>query len=187
MFTSFSQQQIGLVLSGGGATGLAHIGVLKALEENNIPIDYITGTSAGAFIGSLYASGYSPEEIEAFVLSDYFKLATDGDLKPNQRFLFHADDPNAKMVGFSLSQKKLLKRSLPTNFNSSTLLDYEMMLRLGTVSASTGENFDSLFVPFRCVASDIVKKESVIFKEGSLNQAVRASMTYPFLLQTSND
>ena len=180
MFTSFSQQKIGLVLSGGGATGLAHIGVLKALEENNIPIDYITGTSAGAFVGALYSAGYSPQEIEDFVLSEYFKTATDGDLKPNQRFLFHKDDPSSSMIGISLSQQKILKRSLPTNFNSSTLLDYMMMLKLGTISASTGDNFDSLFVPFRCLASDIVKKESVIFKEGSLNEAVRASMTYPF-------
>ncbi len=180
VFTAFSQQKIGLVLSGGGATGLAHVGVLKALEENDIPIDFITGTSAGAFIGSLYAAGYSPEEIEAFILSDYFKVAANGELKPNQRFLFHAEDPNAGMVGLSLSQKDILKRSLPTNFNSSRLLDYGMMLRLGTVSASIGDDFDSLFVPFRCVASDIVKKESVIFKQGSLNEAVRASMTYPF-------
>lgn len=63
-------QKVGLVLSGGGATGLAHIGVLKALEEKGIPIDYITGTSAGALVGSLYASGFSPDEIEAYVLSE---------------------------------------------------------------------------------------------------------------------
>ena len=180
VFTSFSQQRIGLVLSGGGATGMAHIGVLKALEENNIPIDYITGTSAGAFIGSLYASGYSPQEIENFVLSENFKVATSGGLQPNQRFLFHTEGPNAGMIGISLSQNKILKHSLPTNFNSSELLDFQMMLKLGTVSASIGDNFDSLFVPFRCLASDIVKKESVIFKNGSLNEAVRASMTYPF-------
>jgi predicted acylesterase/phospholipase RssA len=67
-------QKVGLVLSGGGATGLAHIGVLKALEEKGIPIDYITGTSAGALVGSLYASGFSLEEIEAYVLSDDFQL-----------------------------------------------------------------------------------------------------------------
>lgn len=64
----FSQaQQVGVVLSGGGATALAHIGVLKALEENNIPIDYIAGTSAGALIGAMYAVGFSPQEIEAYV------------------------------------------------------------------------------------------------------------------------
>lgn len=178
--STFSQQKIGLVLSGGGATGLAHIGVLKALEENNIPIDYITGTSAGAFVGSLYASGYSPEQIEAYILSDDFKITTSGELHPNQRFLFRKDDANAGIIGISLSQSKLLQKSLPTNFTSSALMDYEMMLKLGVVSASVGDNFDSLFVPFRCVASDIAKKRSVIFKDGHLNEAVRASMTYPF-------
>ena len=75
---SLAQQKVGLVLSGGGATGLAHIGVLKALEEHGISIDYITGTSAGALVGSLYAAGYSPEEIEQYVLSDEFQLMTKG-------------------------------------------------------------------------------------------------------------
>ena len=68
----FGQQRVGLVLSGGGASAVAHLGVLKALEENGIPIDYITGTSAGALIGGLYACGYSPQQIEEFVLSDEF-------------------------------------------------------------------------------------------------------------------
>tara|TARA_R110002072_G_scaffold271987_1_gene432067 strand:- start:49822 stop:52107 length:2286 start_codon:yes stop_codon:yes gene_type:complete len=180
VFTLSAQQKIGLVLSGGGATGLAHIGVLKALEENEIPIDYITGTSAGAFIGSLYAAGYSPLQIETYILSENFKVTTSGELHPNQRFLFRQDYKNAGIIGISLSQDKLLQKSLPTNFTSSTLMDYEMMLKLGIVSASVRNNFDSLFVPFRCVASDIAKKESVIFKEGHLNEAVRASMTYPF-------
>jgi len=122
----FAQQKIGLVLSGGGATGLAHIGVLKALEERGIPIHYITGTSAGALVGSMYAAGYSPEEIEAYYLV------------------------------------------------------FEMLKLLGTTGASYGNDFDSLFVPFRCVASDITNKKSIVFSEGFLNQAVRASMTYPF-------
>ena len=68
-------QKLGLVLSGGGAPGIAHIGMIKALEENEIPIDYITGTSIGAFIGGLYASGYSPEEmIQFFKSSDFNKM-----------------------------------------------------------------------------------------------------------------
>ena len=68
----FAQQKVGLVLSGGGASGFAHIGVIQALEEKGIPIDYITGTSAGALIGALYASGYSPEQIKSFVMKDDF-------------------------------------------------------------------------------------------------------------------
>ena len=179
-FVAPAQQKIGIVLSGGSASALAHIGVLKALEEHGIPIDYITGTSAGAFIGSVYASGYSPQEIEDYILSDEFKIATSGELKPNQRFLFRAEDINASFFPISLSQKNLLQTSLPTNFTESALMDYEMLKLLGTTSASVNNNFDSLFVPFRCVASDIAKKQSIIFSKGYLNEAVRASMTYPF-------
>jgi len=175
-----AQQKIGVVLSGGGATGLAHIGVLKALEENGIPIDYITGTSAGALVGSLYAAGYSPEQIEAYVLSAQFQVVASGEVNPDQHFLLREQDANANMIGMSFSKDSILKKSLPTNFTSSTLLDFEMMRLYGTISASNQNNFDSLFVPFRCVSSDITKKESVVFKDGHLNEAVRASMTYPF-------
>src|SRR5665648_565274 len=75
-------QKVGLVLSGGGAKGLAHIGVIRALEENNIPIDYITGTSMGAIIGGLYASGYSPDEMETLFKSEDFKLWFKGIIPP---------------------------------------------------------------------------------------------------------
>src|SRR4051812_27042080 len=68
-----SAQKVGLVLSGGAASGVAHIGVIKALEENGIPIDYITGTSMGALVGSLYASGYSPSQIEAMIKTERFR------------------------------------------------------------------------------------------------------------------
>ena len=98
-FTS-AQQRVGLVLSGGGATGFAHVGVLKALEENNIPIDFITGTSAGALVGSLYSIGYSPAEIEAFVLNDDFQLMVNGDVHPNQRFIFRENDSEKRAITF---------------------------------------------------------------------------------------
>ena len=80
-----------MVLSGGGAQGFAHIGVLKALEERGIPIDYITGTSAGALVGAMYACGYSPSEIETYVLSDVFQLMSSGKLGWDQKFLFQKD------------------------------------------------------------------------------------------------
>lgn len=181
--TLSAQQKVGLVLSGGGATGLAHIGVLKALEEHHIPIDYITGTSAGALIGSLYACGYSPDEIESFILSDEFQLMASGEDIPEHRFLLREGIIDASMVQFSFSKDSILKKSLPTNLNSSSLLDFRMMIQMGKVSASTGNDFDSLFIPFRCVGSDIVKKESYIFSEGDLNAAVRASMTFPFFFR----
>lgn len=187
MFTatgSFSQEQrIGLVLSGGGATGLCHIGVLKALEENNIPIDYITGTSAGALIGSMYAIGYSPDQIEAYVLSEEFQLMTSGKLRPDQHFLLRQEDPHGGIVSFSFSKDSILSKSLPTNVNSSSYLDFEMLKNIGLTAAGRNYNFDSLMIPFRCVASDIENKRSVIFKDGHLNEAVRASMTFPFFIK----
>jgi NTE family protein len=180
--TQAQTQKVGLVLSGGGATGFAHIGVLKALEERGIPIDYITGTSAGALVGSMYACGYSPQEIETYVLTDRFQLMASGRVETHQEFLFLEDDKDAGMINLSFSKDSILKKSLPTNFMSSTLLDYEMMRILGAASASVGDNFDNLFVPFRCVASDITAKKSVVFNSGNLNKAVRASMTFPFFI-----
>jgi len=174
-----SQERIGLVLSGGGAAGLAHIGVLKALEENGIPINYITGTSAGALTGAMYAAGYSPVEIEAFVLSDEFQQMTSGELDASKRFLFREPDQHAGTVDFSFSKDSLLRRSIPLNLVSPALLDFKMMQIMGTVGASRNNDFNNLFVPFRCVASDFQNKKSVIFSKGNLNEAVRASMTYP--------
>ncbi len=185
-----AQQKIGLVLSGGGATGLAHIGVLKALEERGIPIDFVTGTSAGALVGSMYASGFSPEEIEQYVLSDDFQLMTTGKNKPNQRFLVKEEEQNPSLINVFFTSKNILKKSLPTNFTKSSFLDFEMLKLLGTTGASCNNNFDSLFVPFRCVSSDITNKRSIVFSKGNLNQAVRASMTFPFYfspLRINND
>ncbi len=181
---SFGQEQrIGVVLSGGGATGLCHIGVLKALEENEIPVDYITGTSAGALVASMYATGFSPEQIEAYVLSEEFQLMTTGKVRPDQHFLLHEEEPNGSMISFSFSKDSILRKSLPTNFNSSSYLDFEMLKNIGIVGASRNYDFDSLFIPFRCVASDIESKKSIVFKDGHLNAAVRASMTFPFFIK----
>ena len=181
-FNLWSQQRVGIVLSGGGAVGFAHIGVLKALEEKGVPIDYITGTSAGALVGSMYAAGYSPLEIEAYVLSKEFQLMSTGKLKTSQGFLYKEDEPDASLLSFSFSADSILNKSLPTRLIAPTYLDFEMMKLLGTAGASVGNDFNQLFVPFRCVASDIVNKKSVVFSNGHLNQAVRASMTFPFYL-----
>lgn len=173
-------QGVGLVLSGGGATGFAHIGVIQALEENGIPINYITGTSSGALIGAMYASGFSPDEIKEYVLSERFQLMTQGKVEQKHEFLLREDELNMGTLSFSFSLDSLFQKSLPTNFIRPELLDFEMMRIFGIASASNQYDFDSLFVPFRCVASDIVAKQSVVFSTGNLNEAVRASMTYPF-------
>src|SRR6056297_1779867 len=87
-FYTYSQEKVGLVLSGGGAKGLAHIGVIKALEENNIPVDYVTGTSMGAIVGGLYAIGYSPEEMTQLVLSDEFRNWALGEIEQDYIYYF---------------------------------------------------------------------------------------------------
>lgn len=173
-------QKIGLVLSGGGATGLAHIGVLKALEENGIRIDYVTGTSAGALVGGLYAAGYSPEEIEALVLSDKFLYMAQG--RVEEKFIYYFKEPalDPSWVHLRFSPDSIKQKTLPTNLVNPTLMDFEMMAGMTAVAAAANYDFDSLFVPFRCVASDIVAKKSVVFESGNMNEAIRASMTYPF-------
>lgn len=175
-------QKVGVVLSGGGATGLAHVGLLKALEEAEIPIDYISGTSAGALVGAMYASGFSPDEIEAYILSDAFQTMSSGGLPAEKEFLLRKTADDGSMINVPFSLDSLFKKSLPTNFITPSFLDYEMLRILGLTSLQVNEDFDQLFVPYRCVASDIAKKQSVVFSKGKLNEAVRASMTYPFYM-----
>lgn len=175
-------QRVGIVFSGGGATGFAHVGVLKALEENNIPIDFITGTSAGALIGALYAYGYSPYEIEQLVLNEKFQLMSSGKLEEKDRYSIHNQDLDAELMSIRLAKDSILQKSLPTNLLNPTFLDLEILRSIGNNLNIGQGSFDSLFVPFRCIASNIATKESILFKEGNLNQAVRASMTYPFFI-----
>jgi len=176
-------QKVGLVLSGGGAAGLAHIGVIKALEENNIPIDYIAGTSMGALVGGLYASGYSVEEIIQFVKSPDFSLAIEGDLDKKDVYYFTQDLYDASIIRIKVNPKNILGASLPTNLVTPNLMEFMFMDIFSGPAAVAGYDFDSLMVPFRCVAADITKKEEVIFSEGSLSKALRASTTYPFYFQ----
>ncbi len=176
-------QKVALVLSGGGSRGLAHVGVLKALEENGIPIDYIAGTSMGAIIGGLYASGYTPDQIYQFVTSPDFESWAAGELSEDYIFYFKRPDPNASWISLKFDYddvKKKLQTKLPTNLISPFQMDFAIMELYASASAACDYNFDSLFVPFRCVASDIDSNKSVVLKNGQLGSAIRASSTYPF-------
>ena len=174
-------QKIGLVLSGGGASGIAHIGVLKALEENHIPVDCITGTSIGALVGSLYAIGYSPEEIEKIVKTEKFRNWSQGVIDPQYAYYFKRTDDDASWI--SLKLDTAIINALPTNLISPVAMDFGMMELAGAGAAAANYDFDSLFVPFRCVAANVEQKKSIIFKKGDLAQAVRASMSYPFYIR----
>jgi NTE family protein len=176
---TWGQQRVGLVLSGGGAAGFAHIGVIKALEEHNIPIDYITGTSAGALVGGLYASGLSIQQIEAISTSEQFYLMVNGETERRYKYNLRREPQSASMVSLPFSKDSILYKSLPISFITPALFDFEMLKIFGVTSASRFQNFDSLFVPFRCVAADIKSKREYIFRSGHLNHAIRASMTFP--------
>lgn len=176
-------QRVGLVLSGGGSSGMAHIGVIQALEENNIPIDYIAGTSAGALIGGMYAAGISIEEMKAICLTNEFKNMTRGVVEDKYNFYFKTEEDNASWISFEFSIDSIFHASLPTNLINSYPIEITLMEKLAPASAAANYNFDSLFVPFRCVAAEVNSKQQVIFKEGQLSDAVRASMTYPFYIK----
>jgi len=177
--TAFSQK-VGLVLSGGGAKGIAHIGVIKALEEQGIPIDYIAGTSMGAIIGGLYAAGYSPEEMKNIFLSEEFPKWISGKIDSKYIFYFKKEAPNASWIDIRFSYKNTLKPKLPTNIVSPQQMDFAFLEIFSGANAVAKSNFDSLMIPFRCVASDIYRSRAVVLKNGDLGKAIRASMTFPF-------
>ena len=179
-------QKVGLVLSGGGAKGAAHIGVIKALEENEIPIDYIAGTSIGAIIGSLYAMGYTPDEMLELILSKDFGYWQTGTVEENYVYYFKKSAPTPEIAHFSFDFSDSLQvktNILPQSIIDPIQMNQAFMSLYAQASAKAAWNFDNLFVPFRCVGSDIYNKRPIIFKNGDLGDAVRASMTFPFFFK----
>ena len=167
--------KIGLALSGGGARGFAHIGVLKWFEEHRIPVDYIAGTSMGGLVGGLYATGKSPKSMQELV----------GGL-----------DWDALLRGFPIFQQLSYRRKedrlylpgpiviglkggigLPAGMNAG--MEIGLVFDRVTLSYDNVGSFDNLPIPFRCVATDLVAAEPVILKQGSLSRALRATMSLP--------
>jgi NTE family protein len=175
-----SAQSVGLVLSGGGSKGLAHIGVIKALEENGIPIDYVGGTSMGAVIGSCYAMGMTTDEIIEIVSSEEFSYWMSGVLEEEYKYFFKAEDPGPEIFNVGIDLKDTVpKTRIPLSVIPNQLMDFAFMEIYSTASAAAGYDFDSLFVPFLCNGADISNSKEVLFRKGDLSQAVRASMTVP--------
>jgi NTE family protein len=168
---------VGVVLSGGGAKGMAHIGFLQELEDNGVPIDFIAGTSMGAMIAAHYAAGWSPEEMAEKVASPEFAREARGEAP--WRFGYKQDLAQPDLVKVHLSADAGVDRS---NLISGLPTDWMVFEALEPANAVASGDFDALFVPFRCVASEIRTKSSHTFRSGSLSEAVRASMTYPFYL-----
>lgn len=188
LFPLIQAQKVGLVLSGGGAKGITHIGVIKALEENNIPIDYITGTSVGAIVGGLYAMGLSPDEMIKIIKSNDFKYWSTGELESDYVYYYRNADPKPSFAELrfninNLDSFDIKSNLLPTNLVSPRQMNYAFVPLFAQANALSGGDFDKLFVPFACVASDIYNKEAVVFRHGVLGDAIRASMTYPFMFK----
>jgi NTE family protein len=174
-------QKVGLVLSGGGAKGLSHIGTLKALEENHIPIDYITGTSMGGIVGALYAAGYSPVQIEKIALTNEFQDWVNGRYKSDYSYYFQKSSTNASLITAKIQVDTALRMSIRNNLVNDIPLNFALIELLSQASAIAKDNFDNLFVPYRCMVSDVFSQTSITVKSGSLAEAVRATMTVPLI------
>jgi NTE family protein len=178
---SLSAQKVALVLSGGGAKGLAHIGVIRALEENNIPIDYVCGTSMGAIVAGLYAAGYSPDQMEELFKSEQFKFWSTGKIQEEYRYYFNKLEETPAWLRFDLEKKNdKLKLLLPTHIIPEEQIDFAFMEMFSTTNALCNYDFNQLFVPFFCVATDVYDNKEVQLSSGDLGEAIRASMTFPF-------
>ncbi|MGF7138827.1 patatin-like phospholipase family protein [Roseimarinus sediminis] len=175
-------QKVGLVLSGGGAKGLAHIGLIKVLEEHNIPIDYVAGTSIGAIIAGLYASGMSPEEMIELFNSDDFRLWSTGRMDKDDLYYFKRNDEHPEWLKVDITKKEDgVKLILPINIVPERQMDFAFMQLTAQTSAVCQGDFDQLFVPFRCVSTDIYHNKAVIHRHGDVGEAIRASMTFPLV------
>src|SRR5712664_4327554 len=154
--------KIGVALEGGGALGLAHVGVLQWFEEQHVPVDYIAGTSMGGLVGGFYATGVSPEEMKNLIIRlDWDKILRDHTPYEDLSFLRKQDQrayPNSLVLG--LRKGLYLPGGLSAGHQIGLLIDREMLPYFGLPS------FDALPVPFRCVATDLVSAKQFVFKDG---------------------
>jgi len=177
--STVDRPRVGLVLGGGGARGAAHIGVLRELERMRIPIDAITGTSMGAIVGGLYASGMSPAELEEIVAkTDWADALSDEPDRSDLRLRRKQDEQHFPVnLDLGLHGGEL---KLPLGLVQGQKLD--LILRELTVDVSHIHDFDSLPIPFRAIASDIETGERHVMGQGDLARAIRASMSVPGVL-----
>lgn len=182
IYTIANAQQVGLVLSGGGAKGLAHIGLIKVLEDHNIPIDYVSGTSIGAIIGGLYAAGFSPDEMLELFNSNDFKLWSTGKLDREDLYYYKLKDEDPGWAKVDITRKaNKIKIVLPLNLVPEQQMDFAFLQLMTSTTAACNSNFDNLMIPFRCVSTDIYNNKAIIHRDGDIGEAIRASMTFPLV------
>ena len=166
--------KIGLVLSGGGAKGLAHIGVLKVLEEAGIRPDYITGASMGSIIGGLYALGYSPAELsEINANADWDKLLSDN-ISLDKIVMEEKYESRRYTLSFPIRNYEL---KLPSGFIEGQQL--ETLFKERSWPIPVQESFDSFPIPFHCMGVDLISGETIEMKSGDFSEAIRGSMAIP--------
>ena len=174
------RKKVGVVLSGGGAKGFAHVGVLRVLEEAGIPIDFIAGTSMGAVVGGLYAAGYSSHMIDSLVkVQDWSYLMRDDIYRKNQH-VFMRDRRERYLISLPYQLQFRGKRgkvTLPPGVYEGQNI-YALFLKL-TAGYHQNIDFDQLPIPFGCVAADVRTGREVVLREGNLLEAIRASMAIP--------
>lgn len=180
-----AHQRVGLVLSGGGAKGIAHIGVIQALEDHEVTIDCIAGTSMGAIVGSLYAMGYSPSEMMALIKSPEFADWSQGRINQEYTYYMLEQQPSPALTHINLGFNDSINTTsiLPTSLINPIPMSFGFMELFGPSTAQCRGDFDRLFVPFRCVYSDVYNKHKVVVSHGDLGDAVRASMSFPLVFK----
>ncbi|MFY9843870.1 MAG: patatin-like phospholipase family protein [Terriglobales bacterium] len=174
---------IGVALEGGGALGLAHIGVLRWFEQHHIPIDYLSGNSMGALVGGMYATGKTPDELEVLVKHIDWPLVIGG-ATPYQDLSFRRKEDAAAIqddlvIGFK--HGATLPSGLSSGHQISLIIDHE------TLAYSSVKSFDDLPIPFRCVSTELISKKAHVFSTGPIGLAMRSSMSLPAIFDPIRD
>ena len=177
-FSVYSQEQrkkVGVVLSGGGAKGVAHIKALKVIEEAGIPIDYIVGTSMGSIVGGLYAIGYTPEQLDSMVRKQDWTFLLSDRIKRSAMSLTERERSAKYIVSlpFTKNPKAAMSGGIIKGQNLANLFSDL------TVGYHDSINFNKLPIPFACVSANVVNGDQIVFHDGVLSTAMRASMAIP--------
>jgi NTE family protein len=168
--------KIGLALSGGGALGIAHVGVIKVLEQESIPINFITGNSIGSVIAGFYAAGYKACQIESILLHANMTKLLSSDIRFGARYL--PERQNRQRYTFQFAHNKLVP-SLPSGLISIQNAEFLFMQLLSKIEYNSYFDFDSLTIPYRTIAVDLKTGKKISFRKGRLAQIIRASMAVP--------
>ncbi|MCT4624664.1 MAG: patatin-like phospholipase family protein, partial [Schleiferiaceae bacterium] len=172
--TAQEELKVGLALSGGGAKGMAHVGVLRALEENNVRIDYISGTSMGAVVGAMYAMGYTVDQIEIYLTQVDWDALMDNTLPRNHLGVLERENAEKYVLDFEVVDDKI---NAPDAFNKGQYMLKELSFL--TFPAHGIKDFSQLQIPFLCMATDLVTGAEKVLEEGELSEALRASLAFP--------